>query len=78
MKSIFHRTSIRKYKDLPVEEEKIEVSEEEYKNRAEVYMTYYGYATMEEFETAYTKELIERQVRADLAMEAVMGYAVAE
>lgn len=24
MKSIFHRTSIRKYKDLPVEEEKIE------------------------------------------------------
>ena len=64
--------------DRIVEEEKIGVSEEEYKNRAEVYMTYYGYATMEEFETAYTKELIERQVRADLAMEAVMGYAVAE
>ena len=64
--------------DRIAKEEKIEVSEEEYQKRAEVYMTYYGYTTMEEFEANYTRELIERQVLADLAMEIVMEHAVAE
>ena len=59
-------------------EEGITVSEEEYAKKAEEYMTYYGYSTLEEFEAAYTREAIEKQVLADLTMAVIVENAVEE
>lgn len=53
------------------EKEGLEVSDEEYSTRAEKYMNYYGYQTLEELETAFTKEAVMEEVISDLALEFV-------
>ena len=60
------------------EAENLEVSDEEYQKRAEVYRNYYGYANVEELEAAYTKETILLQVTSDMANEFLAANAVAE
>lgn len=60
------------------EAEGLEVSEETYNTRAEEYMSYYGYTTVEELEAAYTKETVMLKVTSDLALEFVVENAVAE
>ena len=60
------------------EAEGIRITEEVYDLRGKEYMDYFGYETMEAFEADYTKEMIEKQILADLAMEAIITYAVAE
>lgn len=60
------------------EAEGLEVTDEIYQEKAEKYMAYYGYATVEELETAYTKETVMAQVKADVAVDFLMENAVAE
>lgn len=60
------------------EAEKLEVTEEEYLTRAEGYMSYYGYDTIEALEEAYTKETITLQVTSDMALDYVVDHAAAE
>ena len=60
------------------EAEGLEVTDEIYQEKAEKYMAYYGYATVEELETAYTKETVMAQVKADVAVDFLMKNAVAE
>lgn len=59
------------------EAEGIEVTEEDYSTRAEEYMTYYGYETLEELEEAYTKETVMKQITADMARDLLLEQAVA-
>ena len=61
-----------------LEKEGLELTEEEYTRRAEAYMEMFGYATLEEFETNYTKETITNQLLADMAMEVLVANAVVE
>lgn len=61
-----------------LEEEGLELSDEEYKVRAEAYMPMFGYETLEEFEAAYTKEKITNQCLADMVMEVMVREAVVE
>ena len=61
-----------------LEEEGLELSDEEYKVRAEAYMPMFGYETLEEFEAAYTKEKITNQCLADMVMEVMVKEAVVE
>lgn len=58
--------------------EGLEVSDEEYKERASVYQANYGFETLEELEEAYTKETILLQVTADMARDLLVENAVAE
>lgn len=60
------------------EAEGLEVTDEIYQEKAEKYMAYYGYATVEELETAYTKETVMAQVKADVAVDFLVENAVAE
>ena len=60
------------------EAEGLEVTDEVYQEKAEKYMAYYGYSTVEELETAYTKETVMAQVKADMAVDFLMENAVAE
>ncbi len=59
------------------EKEGIVVSEEEYTAKAEEYMVSMGYSDLAEFEEVYTKEIIEKQVIADMALEIMIENAVA-
>lgn len=61
-----------------VEAEGLEFTDEEYNTKAQEYMTYYGYTSLEEFEAAYTKEIISNQILADKAMDIMVENAVAE
>ena len=60
------------------EAEGLEVTDEVYKQKAEEYMTYYGYTTVEELENAYTKETVLAQITADLAVDFLVENADAE
>ena len=60
------------------EAEGLEVTDEIYQEKAEGYMTYYGYETVEDLEAAYTKETVITQVTADLAVDFLVEKAVAE
>ena len=60
------------------EAEGLEVSDEEYEQRASVYQENYGYETLEELEEAYTKETVLLQVTADMARDFLVENAVAE
>lgn len=60
------------------EKEGIEMTDEEYQTRAEEYMNYYGYDTVEALEEAYTKETVSSQVYSDMALELLVANAVAE
>lgn len=60
------------------EKEGLTVSEEEYSTRAEEYMNYYGYQTLEELEEVYTKEMIEERILNDIALELLEEHATAE
>ena len=59
------------------EAEGLEVTDEIYNEKAMEYAEYYGYASVEELETAYTKETIMLQVTSDLALDFVVENAVA-
>ncbi len=59
------------------EAEGLEVTDEIYQEKAEEYMSYYGYSTVEELEAAYTKDTVLAQVTADLALDFIMENAVA-
>ena len=61
-----------------LEKEGLELTEEEYTARAEEYMTIFGYETLEQFESEYTKETITNQCLADMAMEVIVEHAVEE
>ncbi len=58
--------------------EGLEITDEVYNEKAEEYMSYYGYSTVEELEAAYTKETVVAQVTADLAVDFIVENAVAE
>lgn len=60
------------------EKEGIEVTDEEYQTRAEEYMNYYGYDTVEALEEAYTKEIVYSQVNSDMALEIIVANATAK
>jgi len=60
------------------EAEGLEVTDEIYQEKAEGYMEYYGYETVEDLEAAYTKETVMAQVTADMAVDFLMENAVAE
>lgn len=60
------------------EAEGLEPTDEVYNEKAEEYMSYYGYTTVAELEEAYTKETVMAQITADLALEFVVENAVAE
>lgn len=60
------------------QKEGLTVSEEEYSTRAEEYMNYYGYQTLEELEKAYTKEMVEEKILNDIALELLEEHATAE
>ena len=59
------------------EAEGLEVTDEIYNEKAMEYAEYYGYTSVEELETAYTKETIMLQVTSDLALDFVAENAVA-
>lgn len=59
-----------------VEKEGLELVDGEYEERANAYMEYFGYASLEEFEAAYTKETITNQILADKAMAVLVNNAV--
>lgn len=60
------------------EAEGLEVSDEEYRQRASVYLETYQCETVEELEEAYTKETVLLQVTADMARDFLVENAVAE
>ena len=59
-----------------VEKEGLELQDGEYEARAQEYMAYFGYETLEEFEATYTKETITNQILADKAMAVLVNNAV--
>ena len=60
------------------EAEGLEVTDGIYQEKAAGYVEYYGYETVEDLETAYTKETVMAQVTADLAVDFLVENAVAE
>lgn len=60
------------------EAEGIEVSDEEYEQRASVYQANYGFETLEAMEETYTKETVLLQVMSDIAKDFLVENAVAE
>ena len=58
--------------------EGLEMTDEVYQEKAQEYVDYYGYGTIEELEEAYTKETVVLQVTSDLALEFLVKNAVAE
>jgi trigger factor len=60
------------------EKEALEVTDEIYQEKAETYMAYYGFETVEDLETAYTKETVMAQVISDMAVDFLVENAVAE
>lgn len=62
--------------DAIVAEEGFELTDEVYAARVQEYMKTFGYETAEEFEAAYTKEMITKQILADTAMEVLVENAV--
>ena len=60
------------------EAEGLEVTDEIYEEKAQGYMEYYGYETVEALENAYTKETVTAQVTADMAVDFLVENAVAE
>ena len=60
------------------EAEGLEVTDELYREKAEVYMEYYGFETVEDLEAAYTKDTVIAQVTADLAVDFLMEHAAVE
>lgn len=59
------------------EAEGLEVTDEVYNEKAEEYMSYYGYSTVEDLEAAYTKETVMAQITADLAVDFLVENAAA-
>lgn len=60
------------------EAEGLEVTDEIYREKAEEYMAYYGYETVEDLEAAYTKDTVNAQITADLAVDFIVQNAAAE
>lgn len=60
-----------------VENEGLQLADGEYEEKAAEYMEYFGYASLEEFEAAYSKETITNQILADKAMAVLVDNAVA-
>ena len=58
--------------------EGLEITEETYAEKAAGYVEYYGLASVEELEEKYTKETVNAQVLADLALELIVENATAE
>ncbi len=60
------------------EKENLEVTEEIYKEKAERYVEYYGYESVEALEEAVTKEAVESQVIADMALDIIVSNSAAK
>lgn len=60
------------------EAEALEVTDEIYQEKTAEYMEYYGYETVEDLETAYTKDTVIAQVTADMALDFLMENAAEE
>ena len=58
------------------EQEKLEVSEEEYQKTCEEYALEYGYPDVETFQEAYPRDQIEHSVRMDKALAFVHDHAL--
>lgn len=58
------------------ETEGIELGDEEYEARAQEYMEYYGYTTIEELEEDYTRDTVMMQMVSDAALDLVKEAAV--
>ena len=61
-----------------ISKEKITLTDEKYKSMISDYMTKYGYSEQADFEAAYTVEKIRQSMLYDLAMQALVDYAVAQ
>lgn len=59
------------------EAEGLELTDEEYNTRAQEYVEYYGYTTIEELEEAYTKETVVMQLTSDMALDLIVENSVA-
>lgn len=55
--------------------EKLEVSEEEYQNRALIYAQTYGYEDVESFETDYGKDMVVEAVTMDYVMDYIISQS---
>lgn len=55
--------------------EKLDISEDEYMTRAMEYAKQYGYDNYEDFETDYTKEIIEGAIQMDYVMDYIIENA---
>ncbi len=60
------------------EKEGLEVTDEIYQEKAEGYVEYYGYESVEALEEAVTKEAVESQVIADMALDIIIENAIEE
>ena len=58
------------------EAEGLEITEEAYQEKTAGYVEYYGLSSVEELEEKYTKETVNAQVLADLALELIVENAV--
>ena len=58
------------------EVENLELSDELYKEKAMELVNYYGFATLEEFEAAYTKPVIEESLMLEYALDTCVENAV--
>lgn len=58
------------------EVENLELSDELYQEKAMELVTYYGFATLEEFEVAYTKPVIEESLMLEYALDTCVENAV--
>lgn len=74
--SALYRLQSTLVKMAVAEKEKMEVSEEDYKEGAEEYRAYYGYEDLESFEGAMGKENIRQQILLDEVTEFLVENAV--
>ena len=58
-----------------LEAENLKITDAQYQEYAEMYMTQMGFSTVEELEKRYTKEAICEGILGDLAKECVANYA---
>ena len=60
------------------EAEGLEVTDEFYLEKVTEYVEYYGFESVEDLEATYTKEVVMKQITADLAAKFLLDNAVAE
>ena len=59
------------------EAEGLAFTDDEYQEIAQDYVEHYGYESVEALEEAYTRETVEKQIIADLAVKFIVEHATA-